>query len=316
MLMAIFNRIVESQYEFCTETTVIECKTNNDNRIFKIADTIKIIGIRIERELVVELSNLKKMVLCFGENEFWNIPFELLLSLSKVIKTKKNFIIMFPDKMLSYDSDFQIKMVALHYTSVTINIISESDIKFELLLLNHFYVSPARRRFATKVSNDIVMKYDTYDFENTNTIRPNTKGSYIGFFLKTDRDIDYIKLSLHGLLLFKLDSEILKYVHGKLINRKRIWTKEHNILMHKLPICDDVLGKIMNEFIDKSKIEHLYWIPFDYGVNWYDNEKRIIQINENRYCEIEFDKPINGYVCFIGYNKMKHDNGFATLESL
>lgn len=303
---------------FGSKITTLDCKTNRNNTILRIGDTIKIIGIQIKRDRLIDLCDLSDFEIEIGGTTFWEMPMELLLSLSKVTKTKENFIIIFPPKLFSYVDGFQIPIIALRYHDVVIRINSEINLHFELLLQTFMYNESIRKQIGNerKMSYHAITTYYPEKFDNMKIIRPFVNNLSPGFFLKTDSEIDYVKVTLNGDELFCYHSNILQHVCGKVIKKRKKWNKGCEIVLRKLPICDDVLDIIIEQFIDKEEHEYLYWIPWDFGVNWNDDMNNgkgsVINMSRIEYFQIEFNKPISGYTCFVTYDIMKVLSGMTT----
>lgn len=115
--------------------------------------------------------------------------------------------------------------------------------------------------------------------------------------------------------LFSYDSFTLENICNCVINKKRIWSKEQESVFKKIQICGDVVNKIVNEFVDKSGFEYLYWIPWDNGFKWTDdiNSGLGSVISRMESLEIRLGQRTSGYICFLGYNSFVIHTGMAGL---
>jgi hypothetical protein len=237
----------------------------------------------------------------------WNIPFELLLILSKNIVNKKYNEIKIDNNIFNYNNNSILKKykivekglpMNLLYSiipgDIKISIISDIEFNYKINIINKIYNQNIK---TILYNNNYIYKINIYKkliIYKTNTIIKINMLSK-GIFIK-NKKIKKIEIK-NNILNLKYNKNQLR---NSLLIKKEKWNKYqkntlYDIFNNILP--NEIIYKI-NKYC-KYNDKYIYWIPFEPNINWYDNNNNYIDLNSDTKIIINGGEKINEYILYI-----------------
>lgn len=298
--------------KFTNEIKINKHNTNERVYVTKIYDIFLIRAFVISNKY--NLNHFKYFEIFIGHNLIWKIPFELLIMLSSIQKTKLETIITIPEHIFSNSGTFVgIPLYKLAFNDTTFVVTGEYGIKYSIVQRNtlcHINI----RELRDKDYVEIINKYDVFKFHNEQQFYIDTYSQIkiSGFFIKLNEKLNLIKFKLENQTLFNYDKFMVDFV-GKIIYKYK-WSKKHKkTLFDTLNkfIPNDVIN-IINDYANNYN-EYLYWIPFNSEKSWNINNCDNY-ITMPRYVTIEFDKTYSGQIYLLYHNILIIKDGCAMLK--
>jgi len=261
-----------------------------------------------------------------------SIPFYLLLKLSYVKQSSTHNIVYISKDIFSNISTFNGFPLYLLFHSINYKITSlyaysysYSHIMDCAIIQKYTVIHSDVKRELEKLHNNKEIKsninqYSSIEFTNEKCVNFNNYGYVSGFFIKTNKKLNRIKLTVGNLLIFDYESDLIGFV-GSMIYQYT-WTMKHKKSLYKSlrGILPNDMINIINDYV-KMYEEYLYWIPLEphdiwnkkYDNNCNDNYCKIKLGKISSYAKIEFDAFHSGNIYSTGNTILQIRDGAVCL---
>jgi hypothetical protein len=309
---------------------IVPSNIDRDNCVLKIGDIWIVEAIRIP--IKYDLKLFKNFEIYIYNLQIISIPFYLLSKLSCVKQTTTHNIIYISKDMFSNISTFNGFPLYLLFHSINYKITSTYsdaywDIRDCAIIQKYTIIHSDVKRELEKLHNNKEIKsninqYSSREFTNAESVNLYNSGYVSGYFIKTNKKLNLIKLTVGNLLIFDYESDLIGFV-GSIIYQYT-WTMKHKKSLYKSLRCrlpNDMIN-IINDYV-KMYEEYLYWIPLDPHIMWnkkYDNNcddnYNRIKLGKISSCvKIEFDDFHSGNIYSMGNAILQISDGDIWLDN-
>lgn len=293
---------------YFTTMKMVDNITNTDSTLSPSHDINIIDGIKIHTKH--DLNNFETFKINYAYATIWEIPFSLLIKLSKIIKDGDYNIIMFPKNIYSNVPSFNGFSSYLLYNHVCYKLTTKnnkhilySTIHKHITIKNDLknqYMQDNKNKDVTEIINN----YDHIPFTHEKYVKiPNYKYTNTnGIFIRTNKKLNHIKMYCNGFILFDYCNEMIN-IAGNIIYQK-YWTmqKQHALIQSlKNHIPMDTINEIIKHVKDYE--EYFYWIPLSPYNKWSMADICNLNLSRMNNVTIEFDKAYDGDL-YVMHQKM------------
>lgn len=312
---------------------IIPININYDNIVSKIGDIWIVEAIRIPVKYNLDI--FKNFKIYISHLKIISIPFYLLLKLSCVKQTSTHNIIHIPKEIFSNISSFNGFALYLLYDYVNYKVTCTDSYSYSYsysrimdcaIIQKYTIIHSNVKTELEKLHNNKPIKsninqYFSVGFTNEKCVSLSGLRYLSGFFIKTNKKLNRIKLSVGKLLIFDYESDLIEFV-GSIIYQYT-WTMKHKKSLYKSlrNILPNDMINIINDYV-KMYEEYLYWIPLEAHDMWNQKRDKYCDENYNRitldkislYTKIEFDDLYSGYIYCMENTMLQIDNGSVCLD--
>jgi hypothetical protein len=254
---------------------------------FPIKDEIKFNSIT---HLILHIGYQYKHGKCYIDaetNYCVNIPMELLLTMSTIIKHNEDYLIRISKDIFFKNNDI-LGIPIPHYDSDNISIYA--FIKLDISINCTFILRGYKTQMITwpREIKLIMNKYFPYNFKDTKTIYYNVSEHIIGSFINVNKKLEVISIVLGGYTRYYYNYKI--GIPIKEIEKFKYSNTFSETLLSNVPLD---LMKIIEEY---TIGKYMYWIPF-YNIKWNDIVTKYV--NSDNKMTIKFYNNYIGKIYFV-----------------
>lgn len=278
----------------------IDCITNKQTPIpINLCDLLNFHSIDLSQMDYCEIDELDNLEIGLHHIYFWNISFDLLMSICDY--DKKNKILYFTDSFFINNNKYILSFL-LFYSNIFINVETKNKqrypYKFNLVTT---YIND---KYKNKLKSDktehsyMINTFTTNISLNSNKILIDNMMSIKGLYLLGNK-IKNIKLVIKNDIFFDYNHNFIKKIG--------IFKKDVSISIAKKNIYKYLPIELVNEIMSYLEQKYLYYIPISIKNDEYLNICRFENVN------LLFDKEYNGKVIGYGRNFINQAYGIINL---
>ncbi len=297
-----------NKHNHASQIHTIYNKTNINQEISRMGDICSIESLIISNSYSFDL--FENFEIIAGGTILWSIPFDLLIKLSHVKKTKKNNVIIIPKSIFSSNNFDGIILLYFGMCPIGFNLKCKRNIEYSINFMYYHLDSEPRRNISSTYRNQLINTFEEFKFHDTksiNNIPSKTLNNSTGIFIKTNKKLKFIQFTFCSVDLFGYDNFMVKYA-GKEISKYK-WDVNKKIaltetLLQFVPM--DVVNIINNYAVENT--EYFYWIPFEPHALWTSDKQHFVKTDLNEI-KINFDTEYSGVVYFMHSKMMTYGWG-------
>ncbi len=296
--------------KYAGELQINRCVTNQYTNIEKKCDFFLMRGLIISKQY--DLSDIECLDIIIDHNLIWKIPFSLLVVLSSIKTTNKQNIITFPPNLFSNCSTFMgIPLLKLAFYNITFILRCKYDIPYSIIQKSIYSIEKANKT----EYNGIINNYNEVKFINKRQITIDNCSSIkiSGFFVETNEKLEFLKVDLDGITLFKYNEFLIKF-SGEVLYKYK-WSKNHKDMLFRTlkgTLPNEIIN-IINDYASVNR-KYLYWIPLEPEKSWEINNFGNCMNCQFKNFTITFNKNLNGSVYFLYHNIFTIRDGVGFLK--
>jgi len=209
----------------------------------------------------------------------------------------------------------EIILIALQYAAFFVELKTNTQIDYTLILKHIYHEGEKRRILAQKELRQKINNYEIFKLNNERNFSLNIDLPCPGIFINID-GTSVNKPKLNGLsvicdndIIFSYDKEMIKYV----TTVKKI---HHMTSSHSNALLESLGNTLPNEMICEIEkhmpVTYQYWLPFFTDKKWDNDKSNNYYYNENM--KITFHDKITGSIILLKYNYLYYNSGLVTTQ--
>lgn len=303
---------------YISSIEMVKNVTNQNYPLSSRYDINIIDGIKIHKQY--DLNNFETFRFDYNYITIWEIPFSLLIRLSKIIKEGDYNIIMFPKNIYSNNISFNGFSSYLLYCNINYTLTTKNNkhINYSTIIKHTIIKHDLKQRYKQdnedKDIKEIINNYDHIQFTNKKIIHiQNYKHiGANGIFIRTNKKLNHIKMGCKGFDFFDYGHEMIN-IAGNTIYQK-FWTRQkQDALTQSLNkyIPNDTINEIIKHV--KHYEEYFYWIPLSPYNKWSMSEICNLNLSRLNDVTITFDKEYDGDVYVMHQKVLQYKNAHLSI---
>ncbi len=302
----ILRLVAKSDYDkhnYASQIHTIKANTNVNQEIYRQGDICLFESFIIPNSYSFDLFETFEIIA--GHTVLWSIPFDLLVKLSFIKKTKNNNVICIPKSIFSSNNFDGIILLYFGMCPIVFNLKCKRKIEYSInFRYYHLVECDTRRNIISTYRNQLINAFEEFKFHDTksiNNLPPKILYNSTGIFIKTNKKLNMIQLNFCAIELFKYDNFMIKYA-GKEVSKYKWDINKKSALKETLLkfVPMDVVN-IINEYAVENT-EYFYWIPFEPHAPW-TSERQFFMKTDLKDIKINFDTEYSGSLYFM-HSKM------------
>lgn len=210
-----------------------------------------------------DIDTIRSFMIKINDITIINIPFPLIMKLSKIMEKDGTCYIRFDDKLFS-NTKLELPFSNQYYC-IYVHLDTKRIITYNLMTIRKYYDSCIMNPIKYYIS-----QYQTVSVKTNQYYDINLNCKLTGIFVESKYPLRWVKLSTDSNKHMEYDHLMLT-LYDTLISKRTLWSKKHslvfNTILNKIIPLDVI--KLIESYCNDN-YEYLYWFPVYPGLSYFD----------------------------------------------